>query len=348
MRKPPQPWQWKARNNAWYVTIRGKQIWLAASDADEATVKERYAQALGAAQTETEGDRAQVVPLLERYLDYVQNNLKSSTYNIRRRRLQSFARYLKETSQLSLTVRQLRAFHVTNWLAEHPKWDGEKRNAIISVKAAISWAEKEGYITKNPIKHYEVPPAKSRGAKANIEEEDYIRMLAECKQDAHRYLLMALRHTGARPGELYNATAEDFNSRDRTLRCWEHKMDGTVAERIIGLTPLMVELFTKLKGKHPTGPLFRNTEGQPWKGHAARSFFRRLRRRLGLKEDIIPYSGRHTLATSLLAAGASDAKVAKLLGHKGTAMIHRHYSGLKLKDAMPALDSLKVLDGETV
>jgi integrase len=46
----------------------------------------------------------------------------------------------------------------------------------------------------------------------------------------------------------------------------------------------------------------------------------------GLKA--IAYGYRHGFATDALANGVPDAQVAELLGHSGTAMLHKHYSHL--------------------
>jgi integrase len=40
---------------------------------------------------------------------------------------------------------------------------------------------------------------------------------------------------------------------------------------------------------------------------------------------------RHTCATDALTNGVPDAQVAELLGHSGTAMLHRHYAHLVAK-----------------
>jgi integrase len=42
----------------------------------------------------------------------------------------------------------------------------------------------------------------------------------------------------------------------------------------------------------------------------------------------IAYGYRHSFATDALAKGVPDTQVAELLGHSGTAMLHRHYSHL--------------------
>jgi integrase len=57
------------------------------------------------------------------------------------------------------------------------------------------------------------------------------------------------------------------------------------------------------------------------------NWFFKTRRRLGLGK-LIPYGYRHGLATDALANGVPDAQVAELLGHSGTAMLHKHYSHL--------------------
>ena len=53
---------------------------------------------------------------------------------------------------------------------------------------------------------------------------------------------------------------------------------------------------------------------------------RRLCERAGVKAFCYGY--RHTFATAALSVGVPDAHVAALLGHAGTAMLHKHYSHL--------------------
>jgi integrase len=51
------------------------------------------------------------------------------------------------------------------------------------------------------------------------------------------------------------------------------------------------------------------------------------REKAGVKHAVA-YGYRHTFATDALANGVPDAQVAELLGHSGTAMLHKHYSHL--------------------
>lgn len=64
---------------------------------------------------------------------------------------------------------------------------------------------------------------------------------------------------------------------------------------------------------------------------------RRLCEKVGLKA--IAYGYTHGFATDALARGVPDAQVAELLGHAGTAMLHKHYAHLTarsqvLRDAL--------------
>jgi integrase len=60
-------------------------------------------------------------------------------------------------------------------------------------------------------------------------------------------------------------------------------------------------------------------------------------------KSCIAYGYRHTFATDALANGVPDAQVAALLGHSGTAMLHKHYAhlGARAKALRDALDKVR-------
>jgi integrase len=67
--------------------------------------------------------------------------------------------------------------------------------------------------------------------------------------------------------------------------------------------------------------------GRPLSPDRLRNWLFKTQRRLGLGR-IIAYGFRHGLATDALSRGVADAVVAELLGHSGTAMLHKHYAHL--------------------
>jgi integrase len=139
--------------------------------------------------------------------------------------------------------------------------------------------------------------------------------------------LLALHGTGCRPGELCRVEAKHFSPEAGAWLLTEHKTDGKGKARVVLLPPVVVELCKALAARHPEGPLFRNTKGRPLSPDRLRNWLFKARRRLGLGR-VVAYGYRHGLATDALAKGVPDAHVAALLGHSGTAMLHRHYAHL--------------------
>ena len=128
-------------------------------------------------------------------------------------------------------------------------------------------------------------------------------------------------------------TAEDV---DFDSGVWILKGKTTVRtgkDRVIYLTPKLKELTRRLVAKYPEGPIFRNEDGNPWNRQAVNCRFRRKKNRKNdpLDRDITAYIYRGTWATDALEAGVPDATVAELMGHSGTAILHKHYSKLREK-----------------
>src|SRR5690348_7031141 len=117
-RKPriPKPWQRKDRNNDWYVTIHQKQYFLGPADASSEEVRRALAALLLQANVEVNREDGPVAPILERYLDHVEKHHSAETYRMRKKDLQSFIDYLEATRQDDIVVKDLKPYHVTQWL----------------------------------------------------------------------------------------------------------------------------------------------------------------------------------------------------------------------------------------
>jgi integrase len=106
----------------------------------------------------------------------------------------------------------------------------------------------------------------------------------------------------------------------------EHKSAHKGKSRTIYFCPEAVAVLLEQKAKYGSGFLFRSRFELPWTKTALVSAMNRLQRKLGVKATAYGY--RHTFATEALANGVPDAQVAALLGHSGTAMLHKYYSHL--------------------
>jgi integrase len=168
--------------------------------------------------------------------------------------------------------------------------------------------------------------------------------LAELRKTEEIYecfglVLRLLEHTGARPGEIYNATADSWNQElgafvyhampePEKHEGFTHKTARKGKDRLIFISDRelrgVVELLCQ---KHPSGPILRNIVGQPWTDNAIWWRFDNLKEKLGLNRKITPYSYRHTSITNMILAGHPWGLIAEAHG-TSLQMLQRHYSHL--------------------
>jgi integrase len=146
-------------------------------------------------------------------------------------------------------------------------------------------------------------------------------------------------HVGFRPGELLALKWVDFDAEGRTLRVnqnivwppggqWYLKKPKTKkSKRTLPLTPALVailkahrtaQLETRMRaGKLWTdhGFIFADTDGEPYSHWVLYRDCKRILRNAGLPDRFSPKTGRHTMATLLIAGGTSPKAVQERMGH---------------------------------
>lgn len=173
------------------------------------------------------------------------------------------------------------------------------------------------------------PSIASRGMGTLVSPEQHARLL-EHATPHFRLFLRVLYGSGARPGEVAAITAENFDADAGLVRLDDHKTAHKGKRRVIFLSPELVALLTAQRQKYPQGALLRTRKGNHWARNAIVKAMIATRKRANLPHAIA-YGYRHTFATDALANGVPNAQVAELLGHSGTAMLHKHYSHLGAK-----------------
>jgi integrase len=177
------------------------------------------------------------------------------------------------------------------------------------------------------LTHIRKPPKASRGAKAIVSAEAHAALVQHA--DAFfKAFLQLLWLTGARPGEIASLTADAIDIAQGIALLAEHKTAHLGKSRIVFLSAEAVAILRERIAFHPEGLLFPSENaGGVMTAQAIGCRLRRLCIRAGVKH-CIAYGYRHGFATDALAKGVPDAQVAALLGHSGTAMLHKHYSHL--------------------
>jgi integrase len=314
MPRTGRPW-WRAGKRAYYAWVRGRQTRLSADRAEAYRIwHELSASPPG----------VDVAALVGAYLDACAG-LAPATLRTKRAIL----------GRLSGEVTDLTPGGVLAWLDSRPSWGRSRRwTAAGQVKAMARWAVKEGRLPAYPLAGLSVPGPLSRGESALVTAEQHAALLGRADADM-RDALALLHATGCRPGELCALTAAHVSPCGAFALLRAHKTAGkTGRPRVVVLGPAAAVVARRRAGAG-AGPLF-TWRGRPLTPARLSDWVRWHRRRLGLP-PVIPYGYRHTLATDALAGGVPEAVVASLLGHAGTAVLHRHYSHLTARlDALQA------------
>jgi integrase len=266
-----------------------------------------------------------------------------------------------------LKVKELKPYHVTDWLnkmragkevtvtvpGRKPyqrfcKWNATTcKIAADMLFVALNWAKRQKLITAVPLekRDLELKAKRVRSKDYLVSEDEHKAMMEGAKRNLAD-LLAVLHGTGARPGEVYNATAANYDPNPeapalihrgrpeegqyRWKNAKEEREDPK--DRVILLTPELNAIVARLVLKYPEGPLFRNRDGGKWTPQGLYDNIKRLRRRLGLKGKVVPYSYRHTYATRWVNSCGDIWALAEVMG-TSVEMIEKHYG----KPDAPAL-----------
>jgi integrase len=338
--------RWEVKANGRYVPILDEQGQPIHGDGRES--KDRayrfWSDSLSRDQATSLGDENDLEMVFDLYLDRVQEK-RPGMYERSRRVYQDFVDRFP-----GLKVRELTTDHIDRWFAQHPEWksSGTRRVYLTLVISALNWAAnpKRHIIPyAHPLRDMEDKPRRRRRSSATrVDDLTHIFALQNCHQH-FRPILIALRHTGTRPGNICKVTRKHFVE-DPGVWVFEeqntqegnsvHKTyEATGEPLIVPLTPTMVglckQLIARLPAEEKDGPIFRMSSGKPWTPNRISVQFERYRktwRAMGvpIPETYFAYCYRHDLATRALERGETDALVAALLGHKGTKTLHENYN----------------------
>lgn len=235
--------------------------------------------------------------------------------------------------------------HITTHCVAVGASSSTERAVITCLKSILNWGISQGLIEKNPLATMKRPAGKKRTFL--VTNDLRATVLREAAPEL-RLLVYALWNLGCRPEAVRGVAAHHFVP---AMEAWvfaagEHKTgDKTGRPLVVYLTPCMVTLTRILSVVRPKGPLFLNSKGRPWTKDSIKCAFTRLKERLGLPKELLPYSFRHTWTTNALLQGVGIAATAELLGHTDTSMVSRHYGHLD-QHAQHLRDSLRKVRGD--
>jgi integrase len=206
---------------------------------------------------------------------------------------------------------------------------------IRAAKRVLNWAVEEAeFLPKNPLKRVKLLP--EHGRERIVTEAEFQALLRNCIDAIFKQILVMLRFTGARPGELRKLTWHMVKWELHCLIIPARKTKtGTTAKepkpRIIPILPAAEALLRYRQRTYGrTERVFPDLHGNQWKEDTFCQRFRRLRERAGITPDengeqLVPYSLRHTrLTEAAVSDELSGPMLQKLAGHTTFRMTQRY------------------------
>jgi len=272
MPRRPKPWFWKARDG-WYVTIGGKRHPLG-QDKDEAY--DRF-YALMRQPQQTKVSVESLAAIIDAFLEWVQNNRSSETYEWYRYRLQRLLDRYPD-----MRADDLRPYHVETWADQYSLSVTSRRNYLRSIKRCMKWAKKQGYIDRNPIEDLEVPSAEAK--EVYVSPEEFDTLLTYVRDRSFSDLLETVYDCGCRPQELLPVVASNVDLDNERWVFTKSESKGKRITRVVYLPDTAMAVTKRLVLVNPSGPIFRNINGKPWTTDAVNCGFLRLQMRMGKEE----------------------------------------------------------------
>jgi len=292
---------WLRKGRGYWSVVRGHQRFLSN---DIKAAKRKLAQLLLESDIEAApSGRHSMQDLVVTYLRQVHGTISPRGYRNYRDYLETWLgdyRHLRPS--------ELRAYHLREWLAKHPTWNGTtKRFAGSIVKIWSAWLEGEGLIDIDRLRTASLPSKESRQA---ADPQDLIKLERVIRDDAFRDFFVILYDTGARPGEVAGLTAEMIHFDTSTVL-----VHGKKGDRIIGLTPRALAILRRCALARPDGLLLLTQNGTQWTQQRQKDAFDKWQAVAKTNGHITPYHCRHDLYQRWTAAGIPELVIAKQLGH---------------------------------
>jgi len=182
----------------------------------------------------------------------------------------------------TMEAMQVKPYHVEKWVARYELAVTTQRNYFRPVKRCYKWGKSQGYLSDNPIESLEVPCAEHH--EISLSHDDFETLMTFVVNDNLADLVRITWETGCRPQESLIVEARHVDITNQRWVFDKSQSKGKKVSRVVYLTDTVMEIVQRLMAVHPTGPLFRNSNGNPWKTDAVNCAFDAIQVRMGKAE----------------------------------------------------------------
>jgi integrase/recombinase XerD len=278
--------------------------------------------------------------------ELIRQGMAAKTVTTYQSDLTSFACWFTDSTGEAFAARAVTPTDILDYKA-HLRTVQRRQAATVNRRLAalrkfFLWAQATGAVTDLPTATVKGVPSAPRSPKS-LQKREVDRLLREAEKAGNKRnhaILLLLRHTGLRVGELCNLRLADIRTSERK---------GSVLVRGKGdkdrTVPLnhdvraAVDAYLAVRPATSDDHLFLGQRGEPLQTDGVELIVRKLAKRAGL-QDVTPHILRHTFAKHVLDAGEDLATVSRLLGHERleTTAIYTEPTARDLEEAVARLE----------
>lgn len=217
-------------------------------------------------------------------------------------------------------------------LSETP---GKANYFVTVIKAVLFWGMDRGWIASNPA--MKIKRLKGGGGYRRWTDNEIAAFTSERAGAFVVPVLLGL-YTGQRRGDVLSMSWNAYDG-----QCITTVQGKTGAEVIVPVHPVLKAALDAAKASRSSVKICVRPDGKPWGeshfGHA----FADMRSALGLPDDVHYHGLRHSAASRMAEAGASDSQIQAVTGHKTRQMVELYTAGARRKQlAKDAIEKLPV------
>jgi len=255
--------------------------------------------------------------------DLRREEVAASTVETYRLDLRGFARWFTETLGEPFTARAVTPTDVRDYRA-HLRTVERRQAATVNRKLAalrrfFVWAKATERVTEVPTAGVKGTPMAPRSPKSLAKREGE-RLIRAAEQDGNKRnlaIVLTLRHTGLRVGELCALRLSDLTISERKGSMLVRSGKGD-KDRTLPLNNDVRQALSSYLAVRPQSAddrVFIGQRGGPLQPQAVQLIVRKYAQRAGLS-GVTPHTLRHSFAKHVLDAGEDLATVSRLLGHE--------------------------------
>jgi integrase len=303
------------KNGIWYIVWEredGKRVWTSTR-----TKKKDEAERLLAAHQSESGYREgkhKLSAFTREILNHTGASFKRKTMCLYRDALRALFREYGDVPIESITIRDIDAYKAARIKRVKPITVNKE---LATLKAAFNQAVRWGYLDKNPFLGVQRLRIADKQP-AYFKREELMRLIDGVRGKWIHDIIVVGVNTGMRSGELINLTWDSVDLDRRVI----HVMNGNGFETKTGkarVVPLNDTAFRILATRRSLNEhLCLTLEGRPIRQNRLSHVFKKMVRRVGLRDELHFHSLRHTFASWLVQDGVSLFQVGRLLGHTDT------------------------------